>query len=139
MFRSALVARTMHLLQVESELDEIVRLVGIDALSFKDRLTLEAARSIREDYLHQNAFHEVDTYTSPKKQYMMLNVILQNYEKSLDALDHDASFAKLMRMPVLERIGRLKYVPEEQAEAEYNDILKAINEQTAALTEGGNI
>ncbi|MBQ5987596.1 MAG: V-type ATP synthase subunit A, partial [Clostridia bacterium] len=69
----------------------------------------------------------------------MLNVILQNYEKSLDALDHDASFAKLMRMPVLERIGRLKYVPEEQAEAEYNDILKAINEQTAALTEGGNI
>ena len=134
---SALVAETMHLLQVESELDEIVRLVGIDALSFRDRLTLETARSIREDYLHQNAFHEVDTYTSPKKQYMMLDVILQNYKKSLEALEHDASFAKLMSMPVLERIGRLKYVPEDRVEAEYNDILKAINTETAALTEGG--
>ncbi len=135
---SALVGRTMHLLQVESELDEIVRLVGIDALSFKDRLTLEAARSIREDYLHQNAFHETDTYTSPKKQYMMLNVILQNYERSLEALDHDASFSKLMKMPVLERIGRLKYVPEDQVEEEYNAILKAINDETAALAEGGS-
>lgn len=132
------VGRTMHLLQVESELDEIVRLVGIDALSFKDRLTLEAARSIREDYLHQNAFHEVDTYTSPAKQYMMLDVILQNYEKSTAALDQDASFSKLMRMPVLERIGRFKYVPEAEAEQEYRDILKEINDETLALTEGGN-
>ncbi len=135
---SDLVGRTMHLLQVESELDEIVRLVGIDALSFKDRLTLEAARSIREDYLHQNAFHEVDTYTSPAKQYMMLDVILQNYEKSTAALDQDASFSKLMRMPVLERIGRFKYVPEAEAEQEYRDILKEINDETLALTEGGN-
>ncbi len=134
---SDLVARTMHLLQVESELDEIVRLVGIDALSFKDRLTLEAARSIREDYLHQNAFHEVDTYTSPKKQFMMLKLIMTNYEKNLEALEQDASFAKLLALPVRERIGRLKYVPEEQAEAEYNDILKQMNEQIAALTEGG--
>ena len=134
---SNLVASTMHLLQVESELDEIVRLVGIDALSFKDRLTLETARSIREDYLHQNAFHEVDTYTSPKKQYMMLDVILQNYHRSLEALEHDASFAKLMSMPVLERIGRLKYVPEDGLEEEYQEILKAISEQTAALAEGG--
>ena len=135
---SNLVSRTMHLLQVESELDEIVRLVGIDALSFKDRLTLEAARSIREDYLHQNAFHEVDTYTSPAKQYMMLDVILQNYEKSTAALEQDASFSKLMRMPVLERIGRFKYVPETEAEQEYREILKEINDETAALTEGGN-
>ena len=135
---SDLVGRTMHLLQVESELDEIVRLVGIDALSFKDRLTLEAARSIREDYLHQNAFHEVDTYTSPAKQYMMLDAILQNYEKSTAALDQDASFSKLMRMPVLERIGRFKYVPEAEAEQEYRDILKEINDETLALTEGGN-
>ena len=98
---------------------------------------METARSIREDYLHQNAFHEVDTYTSPKKQYMMLDVILQCYRKSLEALDHDASFAKLMAMPVQERIGRLKYVPEDRVEAEYRDILKSITEQTAALTEGG--
>ncbi len=134
---SNLVSRTMHLLQVESELDEIVRLVGIDALSFKDRLTLEAARSIREDYLHQNAFHEVDTYTSPKKQFMMLKAIMTNYEKNLEALDKDASFRALMQLPVRERIGRLKYVPEAEAENEYNAIMKDMTEQITALTEGG--
>ena len=134
---SNLVSRTMHLLQVESELDEIVRLVGIDALSFKDRLTLEAARSIREDYLHQNAFHEVDTYTSPKKQFMMLKAIMTNYEKNLEALDKDASFRELLALPVRERIGRLKYVPETDAEEEYNAIMKDMNEQITALTEGG--
>ena len=134
---SNLVSRTMHLLQVESELDEIVRLVGIDALSFKDRLTLEAARSIREDYLHQNAFHEVDTYTSPKKQFMMLKAIMTNYEKNLEALEKDASFRALLNLPVRERIGRLKYVPEAEAEAEYNAIMKDMNEQITALTEGG--
>ena len=134
---SNLVSRTMHLLQVESELDEIVRLVGIDALSFKDRLTLEAARSIREDYLHQNAFHEVDTYTSPKKQFMMLKAIMTNYEKNLEALDMDASFRDLLSLPVRERIGRLKYVPEDQAEAEYQAIMKDMTEQITALTEGG--
>ncbi len=134
---SNLVSRTMHLLQVESELDEIVRLVGIDALSFRDRLTLEAARSIREDYLHQNAFHEVDTYTSPKKQFMMLKAIMTNYEKNLEALDKDASFRELLALPVRERIGRLKYVPEAEAETEYNAIMKDMTEQITALTEGG--
>ena len=69
---------------------------------------------------------------------MMLNVILQNYERSLEALDHDAPFSKLIKMPVLERIGRLKYVPEDQVEEEYNAILKAINDETAALAEGGS-
>lgn len=133
----SLVSRTMHLLQIESELDEIVRLVGIDALSFKDRLTLEAARSIREDYLHQNAFHEVDTYTSPKKQFMMLKAIMTNYEKNLEALDQDASFRALLQLPVRERIGRLKYVPEAEAETEYNAIMKDMTEQITALTEGG--
>lgn len=134
---SSLVNRTMNLLQTESELDEIVRLVGIDALSFKDRLTLEAARSIREDYLHQNAFHEVDTYTSPKKQYMMLKAILTNYEKNLEALDQDASFKALLDLPVRERIGRLKYVPESDVEQEFASILQDMNEQIADLTEGG--
>ncbi len=134
---SNLVSRTMHLLQVESELDEIVRLVGIDALSFKDRLTLEAARSIREDYLHQNAFHETDTYTSPKKQFMMLKAIMTNYEKNLEALEKDASFRALLSLPVRERIGRLKYVPEAEAEDEYNAIMKDMTEQITALTEGG--
>ena len=134
---STLVQQTMNLLQQESELDEIVRLVGIDALSYRDRMTLEATRSIREDYLHQNAFHEVDTYTSPHKQYLMLKAILLNYEKSIDALAADASFNKLIQLPVRERIGRLKYVPEDAVQAEYDSILADMNAQIGALIEGG--
>ncbi|MEG1524234.1 MAG: V-type ATP synthase subunit A [Clostridia bacterium] len=134
---STLVQQTMMLLQEESELDEIVRLVGIDALSYKDRLTLEATRSIREDYLHQNAYHEVDTYTSPKKQHLMLKAILSNYEKCLAALNQDASFAKLVQMPVREKIGRLKYVPENETQAAYDQIMKDLDEQIRELTEGG--
>ncbi|MDO4543888.1 MAG: V-type ATP synthase subunit A [Clostridia bacterium] len=134
----AMVQRTMHLLQVENELEEIVRLVGIDALSYRDRLTLEAARAIREDYLHQNAFHEVDTYTSPKKQYLMLKVILMNYDKNLEALDMDASFNKLIALPVRERIGRLKYVPEDEVLAQFDEIVEQMNSEINALTEGGH-
>ena len=134
---SALVQQTMNLLQKENELEEIVRLVGIDALSFRDRMTLEATRSIREDYLHQNAFHEVDTYTSPRKQYLMLKAILLNYEKSLDALNAGASFSRLIQLPVRERIGRLKYVPEDGAQAEYDGILADMTAEIGALTEGG--
>lgn len=134
---SQLVSRTMGLLQQENELDEIVRLVGIDALSYRDRLTLECTRSIREDYLHQNAFHEVDTYTSPKKQYLMLKTILLNYDKSLEALDQNASFNKLIALPVRERIGRLKYVPETEVQAAYDQILSDMQQQIGALIEGG--
>jgi V/A-type H+-transporting ATPase subunit A len=134
---TSLVQRTMALLQEESELDEIVRLVGIDALSFRDRLTLESTRSIREDYLHQNAFHEIDTYSSPKKQYLLLKAILAFYDKSLVALQEDAPFSKLVKMPVREKIGRLKYVPEEDVQAQYDLILSELDQQIRALTEGG--
>ncbi|MDD3400036.1 MAG: V-type ATP synthase subunit A [Eubacteriales bacterium] len=134
---SQLVQRTMNVLQEESELDEIVRLVGIDALSYKDRLTLEAARSIREDYLHQNAFHEVDTYTSPKKQYLMLKAIMTNYDMNLAALEQDASFGKLLALPVREKIGRLKYVPEDEVEDQFNSIIEQMNSEIRELTEGG--
>ncbi len=134
---SALVQKTMALLQEESELDEIVRLVGIDALSFRDRLTLESTRSIREDYLHQNAYHEVDTYSSPKKQYLLLKAILSFYDKSLIALQEDAPFSKLVRLPVREKIGRLKYVPEEEVQAQFDAIMQELNDQIRALTEGG--
>ncbi|MDO4565411.1 MAG: V-type ATP synthase subunit A [Clostridia bacterium] len=133
----AMVQRTMHLLQEESELEEIVRLVGIDALSYKDRLTLEAARAIREDYLHQNAFHEVDTYTSPKKQYLMLKIILANYDKNLEALEQDASFNKLIGLPVREKIGRLKYVPEAEVEEQYKAIAAEMDAEIFELTKGG--
>ena len=135
---AALVQKTMTLLQTESELDEIVRLVGIDALSYRDRMTLETTRSIREDYLHQNAFHEVDTYSSPRKQYLMLKTILTNHDKCMEALEQDASFAKLTSMPVREKIGRFKYVPEADVEAEYDTIMKSITEQIRELTEGGD-
>ena len=134
---SSMVSRTMSLLQKENELNEIVQLVGIDALSYRDRLTLECTRSIREDYLHQNAFHEVDTYTSPKKQYMMLKSILMNYDKSLEALDQDAPFSKLISLPVHERIGRLKYVPEAEVQQAYDEIVSELNAQIGELTEGG--
>jgi len=134
---TALVQKTMALLQEESELDEIVRLVGIDALSFRDRLTLESTRSIREDYLHQNAFHEVDTYSSPKKQYLLLKAILSFYEKSLVALQVDAPFSKLVRLPVREKIGRLKYVPEDEVQVQFDAIMQDLNDQIRVLTEGG--
>ncbi len=135
---SSMVQKVMAMLQEESELEEIVRLVGIDALSYKDRLTLEATRSIREDYLHQNAFHEVDTYASPAKQAMMLKLILAYYEKSLDALEKDASFSKLASLPVREELGRFKYVPEEECPARYQAVLAELDKQIRALTEGGN-
>ena len=134
---AALVQKTMALLQEESELDEIVRLVGIDALSYRDRLTLECTRSIREDYLHQNAYHEVDTYSSPKKQHLLLKTILTFYEKSLAALQEDAPFSKLVALPVREQIGRFKYVPEDEIDARGAEILRQMNEQIRALTEGG--
>ena len=127
----------MALLQEESELDEIVRLVGIDALSFHDRLTLESTRSIREDYLHQNAYHEVDTYASPKKQYLMLKAIHAFYEKSLSSASGRRAVFKLVKLPVREKIGRLKYVPEDEVQAQYNDIMQDLTDQIRALTEGG--
>ena len=133
-----MVQATMNILQEESELEEIVRLVGIDALSFRDRLTLEAARSIREDYLHQNAFHEVDTYTSPKKQHMLLKLILTYYNKGVEALEADASFAKLAALPARESIGRFKYVPEAECEPRYEATMNELAAEIRMLTEGGN-
>ncbi|OQA14969.1 MAG: V-type sodium ATPase catalytic subunit A [Firmicutes bacterium ADurb.Bin356] len=132
-----MVQRLMDLLQSESELDEIVRLVGIDALSFNDRLILEATRSIREDFLHQNAFHEVDTYASLKKQLMMLSVILAYYEQGMDALNADASFAKLTALPVREAIARFKYTPEEECEERFKQIMEQLCNEMNGLSEGG--
>ncbi|MDD6044069.1 MAG: V-type ATP synthase subunit A [Clostridia bacterium] len=134
---TVMVQKLMNMLQEESELEEIVRLVGIDALSYRDRLTLEASRSIREDYLHQNAFHEVDTYASPEKQAMMLHLIIAYYEKSVAALEKDASFSKLASLPVREEIGRFKYVEEDECRARYEEIMAALDAQIGELTHGG--
>ena len=119
--------RLMALLQEEAELEEIVKLVGMDALSAPDRLKLEAARSIREDYLHQNAFDETDTYTSLNKQYLLMELILAFYDKSLEALNKGASIEKIVSMPSREKIGRFKYAPENNIDSEYNDILAELD------------
>ena len=104
--------RLMLLLQEEAELDEIVKLVGMDALSAPDRLKLEAARSIREDFLHQDAFHEVDTFTSLKKQHMMMMLVLAYYDQAGEALNKGVNIERLVNLPVRETIGRFKYTPE---------------------------
>ena len=129
----ALRQRIMGLLQDESELDEIVKLVGMDALSAPDRLKLEAARSIREDFLHQDAFHEVDTYTSLEKQYKMMQLVLAFYDSSVEALRSGVSIDSLVKMAVRERIGRFKYTPGEQIGAEYEQIIKALSNKIAEL------
>jgi V/A-type H+-transporting ATPase subunit A len=127
----------MALLQEEAQLEEIVRLVGVDALSVRDRLVLEAAKSIREDYLHQNAFHDVDTYTSLAKQYKMLKLIIEFYHLGQKALDAGAEFSQVVNLPVRERIGRAKYTPEGQLE-QLDEILKELREQMSSLmSEGG--
>lgn len=114
--------RLLSLLQDESELQEIVNLVGMDALSAPDRLKLETSRSIREDYLHQNAFDSVDTYTSLKKQVLMMRAIMSFYDKSLYALDKGADIEMLVNMPVRETIGRYKYVDESKIDEEFTSI-----------------
>lgn len=130
---SELRAETMKLLQEEAELNEIVQLVGVDSLSVDDRLKLEATRSIREDYLHQNAFHEVDTYTSLEKQYKLLTLILKYYEDGLAALKEGADFKALSDLPVREKIGRYKYTEEKDIAGVYEDIRKQIETEMSAL------
>lgn len=118
--------RLMNILQEESELEEIVKLVGMDALSPTDRLKLEAARSIREDYLHQNAFNDTDTYTSLEKQFLLMELILAFYDKSLDALNRGASIEKIVSMPARERIGRFKYIAENDIKQDYDNIISSL-------------
>lgn len=119
--------RLLSLLQDESELQEIVNLVGMDALSAPDRLKLETSRSIREDYLHQNAFDSVDTYTSLKKQVLMMRAIMSFYDKALEALDKGADIEMLVNMPVRETIGRYKYVEESKIDEEFTSIEAKLN------------
>ena len=123
--------KMMTLLQEEAELEEIVKMVGMDALSPGDRLKMEAARSIREDFLHQNSFHEVDTYTSLKKQYMMMKLVNAFYDRAVDALSQGASLQKLISMPVREQIGRFKYVKEDALDQEFAKVEEELSAQIA--------
>lgn len=123
----------MHLLQEESELDEIVKMVGMDALSPTDRIKLEAARSIREDFLHQNAFHDVDTYTPLKKQYYMMKLIIDFYENSIEALNRGGDVESLVNLPVREQIGRFKNYNEDDIDGEYKKILENLNSEISGM------
>ena len=123
--------KMMTLLQEEAELEEIVKMVGMDALSPGDRLKMEAARSIREDFLHQNSFHEIDTYTSLKKQYMMMKLVIAYYENEVEALKEGAGLNALISLPVREQIGRFKYVTEENLDVEYEKVNEQLHVEIA--------
>ena len=124
--------KMMTILQEEAELNEIVQMVGMDALSPTDRLKMEAARSIREDFLHQNSFHEIDTYTPLRKQYLMMKLVLAFYEKSVDALNKGADMNTLIAMPVREKIGRYKYTTDADIESEYKNVEEELDKEVAA-------
>lgn len=124
----------MSLLQDEASLNEIVKMVGMDALSPQDRLKMEAARSIREDFLHQNSFDEIDTYTSLQKQYDMMKLVYEYYKQGTKALKEGADINDLVKLPVREAIGRFKYVKEDQIGQEYPKVKKEIIKEIAPLT-----
>lgn len=129
--------KTMQILQEEAELDEIVRLVGIDALTVEDRITMEVAKSIREDYLHQNAYHDVDTYTSLQKQYMLLKLILSFNQVALDAYKGGCNINQIVNMAVREKIGRAKYIKESEAESAFADITEDMKREMERMLAGG--
>ncbi len=129
--------RLMALLQDEAELEEIVNLVGMDALSAPDRIKLEAARSIREDYLHQNAFDSIDTYSSLNKQYYMLKAIMAYYDVAVNGLKNGAAVNELISLPVRERIGRFKYCAEADIEKEFDAITLQLQSEVNSACERG--
>lgn len=127
--------KMMTLLQEEAELEEIVKMVGMDALSPSDRLKMEAARSIREDFLHQNSFHEVDTYTSLKKQYMMMQLVMAYYEEAVLALNEGAPLQKLINLSAREQIGRFKYTHEDALDEVFEKTKKDLYKDIANASE----
>jgi len=125
--------KAMAILQDEADLSEIVKLVGAEALDAPDRLTLEAAASIKEDYLQQHAFHDVDTYCSPQKQDLLLKMILKFEEEARKALRSGAPFDKINTHPIREEIARTKYVEEDQAIDRIKSIMERIPQEMASL------
>ena len=110
-------------------MEEIVQLVGMDALSAPDRLKMEAARSIREDFLHQDSFNEVDTYTELDKQFLMMQLILAYYDEALAALEKGASIETLVNLDVRERIGRFKYTVHDRCQGEFENVMAQIKQE----------
>ena len=136
----ALRSDTMKLLQEEAELQEIVQLVGVDALSFQDQFKLEACKAIREDYLHQNAFHEIDTYASMNKQYKLLKLIMEYYNKGSVAIEKGAEYNDLISMPIRETIGRFKYIEEATVDKQYETLMEELTQGIQHLiSKGGEL
>ena len=137
---SSMVQHAMQTLQEEASLEEIVRLVGLESLSEKDRLTMTIAKSIREDYLQQNAFDEVDTFTSREKQYRMLDLILTFEEQARHAMSVGAYYAEIMdgTEEIRDRIARSKYIPESQME-QFTAIKEQIQEDVKATIQKGGM
>lgn len=131
--------KAMALLQKEDELQETVRLVGMDVLSSQDRITMETARSLREDFLQQFAFHEVDTYSPIKKQYLMLKLVLGYYDLCMEALKRNVPLNKLIELPVREEIARAKYIPNQEAEEKIEKLSQKLKEEIVRLWEGEKI
>ncbi len=118
------------------ELLEISRLVGVESLSAKDRLILESARSIREDFLHQNAFHPQDTYTSLRKQYLMLRAILRFHRAAVKAVEDGVELDKVLGLAEREGIAKMKFLPED--EARLGEAPAALEAALAKLLRGRN-
>ncbi|HDR06684.1 MAG TPA: V-type ATP synthase subunit A, partial [Candidatus Coatesbacteria bacterium] len=128
----------MALLQREAELEEIVRLVGMESLSPGDRLLMETARSIREDFLHQDAFHPVDTFASAYKQYRMLKLVMGFYRAAKAVLDaQELDLEALLVLPVSEEIARAKFTSEKEAEKRFDQIEGELHRQIEGLVSGG--
>ncbi len=130
--------RALKLLQEEANLDEIVRLVGVDALSPKDRMIMETAKSIREDYLHQDAFHEVDTYATLKKQCTMLKLILEAHDLAIKAVEEDVEVDEILELPAREAISRSKYI-EENNLAKFDELSKQMADEIETLISEGEL
>ncbi len=128
-----LIKNAMILLEKEKELQEIVRLVGVEAISEEDKLILETSRSIREDFLHQNAFHEVDTYTSANKQYKMIKIILYFYDCAKESLKEGILVEQLSKLTVLEQIAKVKFITEDKVESSITEIEKRIVSEIEGL------
>jgi V/A-type H+-transporting ATPase subunit A len=127
----------MGILQEEASLQEIVKLVGQDALSPSDRLTMETAKMIREDFLQQNAFVDIDSYSSYERQFLLLGIILSYDILCREALANGAKMDRLFKIPVREKIGRAKSVPPEEYVERYKEMAKEMKQQIAELTAGG--
>ncbi len=128
-----LTAKSLKILQAEAELQEIVKLVGMDALSPEDRLTLDVAQSIREDFLQQNAFWEEDSYTPLDKQLGLLKLIFAFEKSAAKAIKEGVDINDIATLPVHEEIGRAKLAPNTAFEPEFNAILKHMDEQISEL------